>query len=42
MKYERPNMELVVLETVEIITISGEDEAKDDAGTPKVTVPDTW
>lgn len=42
MKYEKPNMELVLLETVDIITLSADTETKDDAGTPKLTPPDEW
>ena len=42
MKYERPEMELVVLERVEVITISGQTETKNDSGIPVVNTPDEW
>lgn len=42
MKYEKPKMELVVLEMVDIITFSAETETKDDKGTSNIIVPDEW
>ena len=43
MKYEKPNMELVELETVDIITGSAGrvEESKDSEG-PEIVPPDEW
>ena len=42
MKYEKPNMELVELEMVDVITVSDGGEIKGDNGTPKVDTPTEW
>lgn len=42
MKYEKPNMELVVLEMVDVITVSAGTETKDDSDTPIIKTPDNW
>ena len=39
MKYERPEMELVVLQTVDVITVSSTEDNKDEKS---ILTPDNW
>ena len=40
MKYEKPNMELVVLEMVDVITVS--DPQYNPTGEPSTDTPENW
>ena len=42
MKYEKPNMELVVLEMVDVITVSDGGTTQNDAGVTSTVAPDNW